>query len=153
VRKTLSALFVILCAVVGAQYYSAGDSATPASAPDTGRAPVSDVFEASIEQAWRERRSSVQVRDSGNVSRILPDDTNGDRHQRFVLALPSGHTVLIAHNIDLAPRIEDLAGGDRVSFFGEYEWNEQGGVIHWTHHDPAGRHTGGWLEHGGVRYE
>ena len=36
------------------------------------------------------------------------------------------------------PRIADVKVGDTVSFFGEYVWNEQGGLIHWTHHDPAG---------------
>ena len=55
--------------------------------------------------------------------------------------------------IDLAPRIDALRGGDRVAFHGEYEWNERGGVIHRTHHDPRGSHPGGWLEHAGRRYE
>ena len=64
----------------------------------------------------------------------------------------AGQTVLISHNIDRAPRIDSLRVGDRVEFQGEYEWNPQGGVVHWTHHDPAGRHAGGWLKHEGKTY-
>jgi hypothetical protein len=102
------------------------------------------------DSAWR---AGQQVSGSGEVIRVLPDDNDGSRHQRFILALDSGRTLLIAHNIDLAPRIYGLSAGDRVSFFGEFEPNAQGGVIHWTHHDPQGRHVDGWLEHRGRRYE
>jgi hypothetical protein len=87
------------------------------------------------------------------VIRILADDNDGSRHQRFILEMPSGQTVLIAHNIDLAPRVSSLSTGDTVAFYGEYESNSQGGVIHWTHHDPQGRHLAGWLEHNGRRYQ
>lgn len=116
--------------------------------------PQADTVErASAERASAEWRSGQQVRGSGVVSRVLPDDNDGSRHQRFILQLDSGRTLLIAHNIDLAPRIPSLRPGDRVVFSGEYEWNDKGGVIHWTHHDPQGRHEGGWLEHAGRRYE
>lgn len=87
------------------------------------------------------------------VKRILPDDNEGSRHQRFIVELSSGQTLLIAHNIDIAPRIPDLRVGDEVAFGGEYDWNPEGGVIHWTHHDPGGQHPGGWLKHGGQTYQ
>ena len=100
-------------------------------------------------RAFEQRQRDVAVEGEGTVSRILSDDNAGSRHQRFVVRLASGQTVLIQHNIDLAPRIENLNVGDTVSFSGEYIWNEQGGLIHWTHHDPAGKHKGGWIKHDG----
>jgi hypothetical protein len=107
----------------------------------------------SLTKAYQNRVSDVQVRGEGVVNRILSDDNQGSRHQRFIVRLGSGHTVLIQHNIDLAPRIADIKEGDAVSFFGEYIWNEQGGLIHWTHHDPAARHVGGWVKHNDTTYE
>ncbi len=104
------------------------------------------------ETAFANRESDVQVRGHGTVAKVLPDDLKGSRHQRFILRLESGHSLLVAHNIDLAPRIANLRAGDRVGFAGEYEWNEKGGVLHWTHHDPRGVHPGGWLEHAGRTY-
>ena len=91
--------------------------------------------------------------DSGNVTRVLSDDNTGSRHQRFIIELSSGQTLLIAHNIDLAPKIYSLQKGGFVKFCGEYESNSKGGVVHWTHHDPSNRHVGGWLEYNNSRYE
>ncbi|HEY5753105.1 MAG TPA: DUF3465 domain-containing protein [Chthoniobacterales bacterium] len=105
--------------------------------------------ERALVEAIERQKSDVLVRGQGVVARILPDDNNGSRHQRFILRLPTGQTVLIAHNIDIAPKIPSLRSGDTVSFQGEYEWNPKGGVVHWTHHDPDGRHPDGWLKHGG----
>ena len=106
-----------------------------------------------IEQAFEQQQSDVLVESEGTVIRILQDDNEGSRHQRFIVELTTGQTLLIAHNIDLAPRINTLQEGDRVRFKGEYEWNPQGGVVHWTHHDPDGRHPGGWLQHEGALYQ
>ena len=90
-------------------------------------------------------KAGVQVSGEGTVSRILGDDSGGDRHQRFDPVADSGRTLLIAHNIDIAPRIDALREGDTVSFSGEYEWNDKGGIVHWTHHDPQGQHEDGRL--------
>jgi hypothetical protein len=142
-KKVLFLLF----ALAGASYvFYQLDPADEFSSP----ASSIDARETNADAQWR---SGQQVRATGTVSRILPDDNDGSRHQRFVLRLSSGRTLLIAHNIDLAPRVSSLQTGDTVSFFGEYEWNDRGGVIHWTHHDPQGRHADGWLEHKGRRYQ
>ena len=103
-------------------------------------------------RAFEQHTSNLQVEGRGVVKRILPDDNDGSRHQRFILELGSGQTLLIAHNVDVAPRIPSLRKGDKVAFQGEYDWNPKGGVIHWTHHDPGGRHPGGWLKHKGKTY-
>ncbi|HZI64860.1 MAG TPA: DUF3465 domain-containing protein, partial [Thermoanaerobaculia bacterium] len=62
-----------------------------------------------------------------------------------------GHTVLVVHNLDLAERLR-LGLEDEVRFRGRYEWNERGGLVHWTHSEPGGE-PGGWIEHGGRRYD
>jgi hypothetical protein len=93
------------------------------------------------------------VRGEGRVVHILPDDDDGSRHQRFILKLASGQTLLVAHNIDLATRLAGLQEGDVVAFNGVYEWNSKGGLIHWTHRDPGGRHEAGWLKHNGQMYQ
>ena len=102
----------------------------------------------SIETAFARHAREVAVEGSGTVTRILADDYDGDRHQRFLVRLDSGVTVLITHNIDIAPRVRGLRKGDRVAFAGQYVWNAKGGLIHWTHHDPHGRKKGGWIKLG-----
>jgi molybdopterin converting factor small subunit len=106
-----------------------------------------------IEKAYHDKQSNIQVEGSGKVIRILSDDNNGSRHQRFLLKLPSKLTLLVAHNIDLSKKIENLKEGDEVEFYGEYEWNNKGGVIHWTHHDPRKKHKDGWLKHKSIIYK
>ncbi len=106
-----------------------------------------------LQTAYNNRKSNLQVRGTGVVYRILPDDNKGSRHQRFLIRTASGQSLLIAHNIDLAQKIRSLKNGDTIEFYGEYEWNPKGGVIHWTHHDPDGRHIGGWLKHHGKTYQ
>ena len=106
-----------------------------------------------IGRAFASGTSDVQVEGEGTVIQVLPDDVDGSRHQRFIVKLASGQTLLITHNIDLAPRIAGLKVGDSIGFNGEYVWNEKGGVIHWTHHDPQGRHVAGWVIHSGKRYQ
>lgn len=103
--------------------------------------------------AHRNHTNNLQIEGRGTVVKLLPDDTNGSRHQRFIVRLHSGQTLLVAHNIDLASRVSSLDEGDSVKFYGQYEWNEKGGIIHWTHNDPNGSHVAGWIEHNGKKYQ
>jgi len=120
--------------------------------PDRLHEP-SAVAEDALARAFRDQTSGIQVTGEGVVTKILDDDNDGSRHQRFILRLASGHTLLVAHNIDLAPRIASLSPGDTVTFNGAYEWNEKGGLIHWTHRDPNGQHEAGWLKHNDETYQ
>jgi hypothetical protein len=114
---------------------------------------ASHVDNKAIGRAFANGESYIQVEGEGTVVRVLPDDLDGSRHQRFIVQLESGQTLLFAHNIDVAPRIDELEEGDRIRFSGEYVWNAKGGVIHWTHHDPQGSHVSGWVIHNGKKYK
>ncbi|MEM8737616.1 MAG: DUF3465 domain-containing protein [Planctomycetota bacterium] len=101
----------------------------------------------------RTRRSDAIVTDAGVIVKVLPDDNEGSRHQRFLLDVDhTDITIKIAHNIDLAPRVP-ARQGDRLTFKGEYEYNDLGGALHWTHHDPKQWREGGWIDHHGQRYQ
>ncbi len=103
--------------------------------------------------AFQEQLQEVMVEGSGTVVKVLPDDTKGSRHQRFIVKIADGQTLLIAHNIDIAPRIPNIARGDSISFRGSYVYNDRGGIVHWTHRDPNGTHPSGWLSHNGRKFQ
>ncbi|MFP5418099.1 MAG: DUF3465 domain-containing protein [Gammaproteobacteria bacterium] len=147
-------LLVALAAAAGFGVLQGSGAFSPferAARPQPARVSESPP-EAALEHAYVNRLSNLQLAGEGIVAKLLPDDSRGSRHQRFILRLRSGRTLLVAHNIDLAPRVENLQPGDVLAFSGEYEWNAKGGVVHWTHHDPQGRHVGGWIRHGGRIY-
>jgi hypothetical protein len=108
---------------------------------------------ASASQLFARQANDEMVDGKGRVIRLLADDNEGSRHQRFLVAIENGQTLLFAHNIDLAPRIDALKVGDAVGFRGEYVYNPKGGVVHWTHLDPRNRHEPGWIKHNGITYQ
>lgn len=149
-KRPVIALLAVAAALA---FYTQRDGRAPGAPPGVDPAPVpstSSGDDRALQRAIATRAQDVPVTGHGTVVRVLADDVDGSRHQRFILRLPSGGTLLVAHNIDLAPRLASLGPGERVEFSGEYVWNPRGGVIHWTHHDPAGRHPGGWLRHDGA---
>lgn len=106
-----------------------------------------------LEYVIANQLSDAQVEGTGTIIKVLADDTQGSQHQRFLVKLQNDHVILIAHNIDLAPRVYNLSKGNEITFYGEFEWNDKGGVVHWTHRDPANRHAHGWLEYQGKKYD
>ena len=155
------AMLAVVLAVALAGYLGRETAPRPTAPPtersgprdiDVERAP-SALDDSTLREAIAQRQRDVLVQGQGEVIKLLPDDHDGSRHQRILLRLPTGGTLLVAHNIDLAPRVAGLQRGDVLEFQGEYIWNDKGGVLHWTHHDPARRHPGGWLRHDGRTYE
>ncbi|MGB3210362.1 MAG: DUF3465 domain-containing protein [Desulforhopalus sp.] len=150
-KKLIVLLLLLLAAYFGYQQYIPSSSSIPR---DAGTSPPSSITnDEAFANAFKYRTNNLQIEGSGTVLNLLPDDTKGSRHQRFIVKLNSGQTLLVAHNIDLAPRVDSLRQGDRVKFYGKYEWNGQGGVIHWTHLDPSGSHVAGWIHHNGKTYQ
>lgn len=146
-RKLLFILFI------GAIVYQCSEGNGAFSGLSSHEFQVDSSNTRALERSYKNRLSDVQVSGEGVVIKLLRDDNEGSRHQKFIVRLPSGQTLLIAHNIDVAPRVNSISTGDKIQFKGEYEWNNKGGVVHWTHHDPAGQHVDGWLKHRGVSYE
>ena len=151
-RLLLTALIVLAC-LAGVMQYGCASTDGPAGGAVTTAVTLADAGDSLLARAFAEHTSDVEVEGRGTVTKLLADDNDGSRHQRFIVQLDSGQTLLISHNVDVAPRVSALQVGDAVSFKGEYIWNSQGGLVHWTHHDPAGEHAGGWIEHDGDRYE
>lgn len=72
-------------------------------------------------------------------------------HEEFGVNTTSG-TVDVIDNVALAPPVP-VHAGDRVEVRGEYVADPgKGPIVHWTHHDPAGRHPDGFIRFRGQVY-
>lgn len=158
-KKNFRYLGLLLLLLVGAawlatNYYSSSNTGPVVTS--SGNESAHDKHAAGelsdIQALYESQQSGVMVRTTGNVIRILADDNDGSRHQRFILDTPQQVSVLVAHNIDLAQRVP-IQERDQVSIYGQYEWSAKGGVIHWTHHDPKKIHLDGWILHNNVKYK
>ncbi len=110
--------------------------------------------DAAIVQDYQNHQSQVEVTADGTVIQVLPDRLGSSGpHEQFIMKLSAGDlTLLVEHNLSIAARAP-VAVGDHVIVHGEYIWNAQGGLIHFTHHDPEGRHEGGFIEDNGTTYD
>jgi hypothetical protein len=99
-----------------------------------------------LSSALTKRDTGSWIEVTGFVTRLLSNDNDGSRHQRFIIDIGKRITLLVAHNIDLAERVP-VGMGDRVHIRGMYEWNDLGGLVHWTHDDPQGIEEGGYVRY------
>jgi len=155
---------LLIAAVVGGyNYFTQGSfdlggnsgSGQTAANGQSGNAPEitnQNALLTKIRQAKEDTNSQFWMTAEGTVIKNLKDDTKGSQHQKFLIRLAPDITLLVAHNIDLAPRAP-VNEGNKVTIKGRYEWNNRGGVLHWTHHDPKGRKEGGWIYAGGQYYK
>lgn len=146
-------LFLIWVVFLTACQSDQTDSVAESSAENQSTAAVGITPDADLKFYFDNEISGEYVNVYATVIKSLADDNEGSRHQKFLIQLKSGQTLLVAHNIDLARRIENLTVGDEIRVAGQYEWNNRGGVIHWTHLDPDGSHIGGQIEHQSVIYQ
>jgi hypothetical protein len=109
-----------------------------------------------VYDAWAHHRSRIEVTAAGSVARILGTrEGRSGAHEGFLLHLRGasgrGLTVRVEDNVDLTGPIP-LAPGDDVEVRGEYIYDPRGGLIHYTHTDPRGRHPGGYVRVGDKIY-
>lgn len=125
----------------------------PPHTPPRSSQPTLTLDDGGIAELFRNQESDSWVEATGRVTRLLADDTDGERHQKFLMAVSNEITVLVSHNIDAAPRVP-VREGEYVRLRGEYEYTDKGGVVHFTHKPKFKRKApGGWIEHAGTRYE
>jgi len=111
--------------------------------------------DAAVCAAYNAGRSHVEVVADGSVTRVLGVAAGrASPHEGFLMRLASGCdlVVRVEANTDFTGSFP-LSEGQRVAVKGEYEYYPRGGVVHWTHRDPRGRHEGGYIEAGGKLYE
>lgn len=98
-------------------------------------------------------RKSVNYAEGSNmqVVKLLPDDTVGLKHQKWIVRLSSGQLMQAVYNLDLCERVP-LKVGDVVSMGGQFVWTNQGGLLHWLHFDPRKLRKDGYVGLNGKLY-
>jgi len=119
-------------------------------------APPPNDGNAAIYNAWLTQHSHLEVTASGVIARDLGTRSGvSGTHEGFLLHLSGasgrGLTVRVEANVDFTG-LMPIAAGEPVVVRGEYEFDSRGGVIHWTHRDPRGRHPDGYIQIQNKRY-
>jgi hypothetical protein len=96
---------------------------------------------------------NVNYVEAGNltVTKILPDDTKGLPHQRWMAQLSDGNSIMVVYNSDMGDRVP-VQEGDKFGVGGQYIQTGNGGLIHWLHDDPNHSRPDGYVYLDGVVY-
>lgn len=100
----------------------------------------------------------MEVRYSGTVTTppsFFSSKHSHRAHEQFDVRADDGTAFRVVDNVTVAPRVP-ARPGDRVTVQGELirfrHDPSRTPLVHWTHHDPRGRHAGGFIELGGRVY-
>lgn len=92
----------------------------------------------------------AEVHGRGTVERVLGiRESRTGEHEGFIVRM-NERSIKVETNTGITGPIP-LHRGDTIALQGQYECSD--GVIHWTHHDPRGRHMSGYIEIHGYRYQ
>ncbi|MBX3019076.1 MAG: DUF3465 domain-containing protein [Bdellovibrionaceae bacterium] len=104
-------------------------------------------------KANRDRRTVRFLRAANlTVTKLMPDDTQGSRHQRFYAKLSDASEVYIVYSLEYGRVRVPVTVGSRIGVGGEYRWTKFGGLLHWVHEDHRDQRPDGYVEVRGVRY-
>jgi hypothetical protein len=110
--------------------------------------------DAAVCAAFQQQLSGVEVIADGTVAQKLgtAQGPSGE-HEGFSLRLRSGCalTLRVETNTAFTGPIP-LRVGERVTVKGEFDYDTDGGVIHWTHRAMGSHHQSGYVEAGGRFY-
>lgn len=114
--------------------------------------PAADAKDGDIIRAMNGHKNVNFVEGAGMVvTRLLPDDNSGLKHQKWMVRLSDGREMEAVYNSDMCPRVP-VKVGDVVSMGGMFLWLGHNGMIHWLHHDPRGNRPDGYVELNGTFY-
>lgn len=139
----------IIAAVLSFSVMSFSD-AVEARKQDQNRQGASQVVDEHSSDSDLIRAVSDQRRvdfvEGGNlvVSKLLPDDRSGLKHQKWVVRLSNGKEMEAVYNLDMCPRVP-IKVGDKIAMGGQFVWTTKGALLHWLHHDPRGNRPDGFV--------
>ena len=111
----------------------------------TGVAQQSAGDDSEIVRLITQRKGANFVQGTGmQVIRLLPDDTQGRAHQKWLVRLSNGAQMQAVYNLDLCQRVP-LQINDLVGMGGELIITKGGALLHWLHYDPKKNRPDGFV--------